>query len=125
MDGNSQVRVATPSDTAHETPVAGRWHATATFDLMDGKYSLGYGPPDNAAAADFSVTHHRQVNHVREFSCWVVSDTMFSKDDRNHDFTQVWNSPPSETPKTALTTRFADSNPSRLRLAMEAFARSI
>jgi|694.fasta_scaffold01791_4 hypothetical protein len=94
VDGNSQVRVATPSDTAHETPVEGRWHATATFDLMDGKYSLGYGPPDNAAAADFSVTHHRRVIHVREFSCWVVSDTMFSKDDRNHEFTQVWKFPP-------------------------------
>jgi len=94
VDGHSQTRTATPADAGHEDPVAGRWHATSSFDLMDGAYSLGYGPHDNVAAVDFAVSHQRRVIHVREFSCWVITDTMRSKDQDEHEFTQIWKFPP-------------------------------
>ena len=94
VDGHSQKRSAPLANAAYETPVDGRWHATAAFDIVDGTYSLGYGLRDDALAVDFSVSHQRRVIHVRELSCWVVTDTMISKDDRQHDFTQVWKFPP-------------------------------
>ena len=94
VDGHSQKRSAPLADAAYEMPVDGRWHATAAFDLMDGTYSLGYGPRDDALAVDFSVSHQRRVIHVRELSCWVVTDTMLPKDDKEHNFMQVWKFPP-------------------------------
>ena len=95
VDGHSQTRTATPADAGHEDPVVGRWHATSSFDLVDGAYALGYGPRDNVAAVDFSVSHQRRVIHVRELSCWVLTDTMRSKDQDEHEFTQIWKFPPS------------------------------
>ena len=94
VDGHSQAKAATLADAAHEEPVAGRWHSSDSFDIVDGRYGLGYGPPDDASAVDSSVTHQRRVIHVRDLSCWVLSDAMFSKGDKEHDFTQIWKFPP-------------------------------
>jgi hypothetical protein len=94
VDDHSQVKAAPLADAAHEEPVTGRWHTSDSFDIVDGRYGLGYGPPDDPSAVDSSVTHQRRVIHVRELSCWVLSDAMLGKGDKEHDFTQIWKFPP-------------------------------
>jgi hypothetical protein len=94
VDGYSQSRSGKPADSAYETPVSGRWHATNTFDLVDGRYDLGYGPPGDAEAVDQAVSHERRVIHVRDFGCWVLSDSMHAKDRKKHTFNQAWKFPP-------------------------------
>ncbi len=94
VDGYSQARSGQPADSAYETPVPGRRHATNAFDLVDGCYDLGYGPPGDAEAVGQAVTHERRVIHVRDFGCWVVSDSMHAKDRKKHAFSQVWKFPP-------------------------------
>jgi len=94
VDGYSQARSGKPADSAYETPVLGRWHATNAFDLVDGLYDLGYGPPGDAEAVDQAVSHKRRVIHVRDFGCWVLSDSMHAKDHKKHAYSQVWKFPP-------------------------------
>jgi len=94
VDGYSQTRTAKAGVTPHEQPVAGRWHASTAFDLMDGKYALGYGIRANSARVDFSISHQRRVIHVRDLSCWVITDTMHAQDDQEHEYTQIWKFPP-------------------------------
>jgi hypothetical protein len=94
VDGYSQTRTAKAGVTPYEQPVPGRWHATAAFDLMEGKYALGYGIRANSARVDFSVAHQRRVIHVRDLSCWVITDTMFAQDEQEHEYTQIWKFPP-------------------------------
>jgi hypothetical protein len=94
VDGYSQSRSGKPADSAYETPIPGRWHTTNAFDLVDGTYDLGYGPPGDAEAVDQAVSHERRVIHVRDLRCWVVSDAMHAKDRKKHSFTQVWKFPP-------------------------------
>lgn len=94
VDGYSQTRTAKAGVTPHEQPVPGRWHASAAFDLMDGKYALGYGIRANSARVDFSISHQRRVIHVRDLSCWVITDTMHAQDDQEHEYTQIWKFPP-------------------------------
>ena len=94
VDGYSQTRTAKAGVTPYEQPVAGRWHATAAFDLMDGKYALGYGIKANSARVDFSISHQRRVIHVRDLTCWVITDTMHAQDDQEHEYTQIWKFPP-------------------------------
>ena len=94
VDGHSQARVAESVTAAHEEPVPGLWHASTAFDLVDGRYGLGYGPPDTPAAVDSSVIHQRRVIYVRDLSCWVVSDAMLCGVGKEHDFTQIWKFPP-------------------------------
>jgi hypothetical protein len=94
VDGHSQARSAASKTEAYKEPVPGRWHTSSSFDLVDGRYELGYRPPGDTSAVDMSVSHQRRVIHVREFSCWVVTDTMLSKNENAHDFTQIWKFPP-------------------------------
>jgi len=94
VDGYSQTRTAKAGVTPYEQPVPGRWHASTAFDLMDGKYALGYGIKANSARVDFSISHQRRVIHVRDLSCWVITDTMQSQDDQEHEYTQIWKFPP-------------------------------
>lgn len=94
VDGYSQTRTAKAGVTPSEQPVAGRWHASPAFDLMDGKYALGYGIRANSARVDFSISHQRRVIHVRNLSCWVITDTMHAQDDQEHEYTQIWKFPP-------------------------------
>ncbi len=94
VDGRSQARSAKWADAAYEQPVDGRWHATGAFDLVDGRYDLGYGSRVDPSSVDFSVTHFRRVIHVRSLSCWILTDTMLCRDDREHEFTQIWKFPP-------------------------------
>jgi hypothetical protein len=94
VDGYSQARLGKPADSAYETPVPGRWHATNAFDLVDGRYELGYGPPGDVEAVDQAVSHERRVIHVRDFGCWVLSDSMHAKDHKKHAYSQVWKLPP-------------------------------
>ncbi len=98
VDGYSQTRTAKAGVTPYEQPVPGRWHATPAFDLMDGKYALGYGIKANSARVDFSISHQRRVIHVRDLSCWVITDTMHAQDDQEHEYTQIWKFPPLRGP---------------------------
>jgi hypothetical protein len=43
---------------------------------------------------DFSISHQRRVIHVRDLSCWVITDTMHAQDDQEHEYTQIWKFPP-------------------------------
>jgi len=94
VDGYSQTRTARVGVKPYDQPVAGRWHATAEFDLVDGHYALGYGIKAHSARVDFSVTHQRRVIHVRGLSCWVVTDTLRGAANEEHEFTQIWKFPP-------------------------------
>jgi hypothetical protein len=94
VDGHSQARAGASVTAAYDDPVSGRWHASPAFDLVDGRYGLGYGPPGDSSAVDMSVTHQRRVIHVRELACWVVSDAMLSPSDKEHEYTQIWKFPP-------------------------------
>jgi hypothetical protein len=94
VDGRSQARAGPSATVAYDDPVPGRWHASPAFDLVDGRYGLGYGSPANASAIDSSVAHVRRVVHVRELSCWVVSDAMLCPNDKEREFTEIWKFPP-------------------------------
>jgi hypothetical protein len=95
VDGRSQARSSKLADASGKKPVVGRWHATDAFDLVDGRYDLGYGSHEEPSSADFSVAHQRRIIHVRSLACWILTDTMTCRDDKNHDFTQIWKfSPP-------------------------------
>jgi hypothetical protein len=94
VDGQSQAKSAKWADAGYEKPVDGRWHSSQAFDLVDGRYSLGYGPHDDSSKVDFTVSHQRRAIHVRNLSCWVVTDTMSSPDGEDHEFTQIWKFPP-------------------------------
>jgi hypothetical protein len=94
VDGYSQTRTAKAGVKPYDHPVAGHWHATAAFDLTDGRYALGYGIKAHSARVDFSVTHQRRVIHVRGLSCWVVTDTMRGGEKEEHEFSQIWKFPP-------------------------------
>jgi len=94
VDGYPQTRTAKLPDTPYAEPVAGRWHASPSFDLVDGRYSLGYGIKAHSNRVDFSAVHQRRVIHVRDLSCWVITDTMQGQNDREHEFTQIWKFPP-------------------------------
>ncbi len=94
VDGYSQTRTKKAGVTPYEQPVAGRWHASPAFDLVDGQYALGYGIKANSARVDFSISHQRRVIHVRDLSCWVITDTMHAQDDQVHEYTQIWKFPP-------------------------------
>lgn len=94
VDGYSQTRTAKAGVTPQEQPIAGRWHASTAFDLVDGKYALGYGIKANSARVDFSISHQRRVIHVRDLSCWVITDTMHAQDEQKHEYTQIWKFPP-------------------------------
>jgi hypothetical protein len=96
VDGRSQARSAKWADAAYEQPVDGRWHSTDAFDLVDGRYDLGYGFREDPASVDFSVCHYRRVIHVRSLSCWILTDTMLGRDERDHEFTQIWKFPPHQ-----------------------------
>jgi hypothetical protein len=98
VDGRSQARCSTSATTSFDEPVEGRWHATDAFDLVDGRYDLGYGSHEDPSSADFSVTHQRRIIHVRSLACWILTDTMTCRDDRKHEFTQIWKFSPPEGP---------------------------
>jgi hypothetical protein len=98
VDGRSQARRAKSADAGFGEPVEGRWHSTDAFDLVDGRYDLGYGSHEDPSSVDFSVAHQRRIIHVRSLACWILTDTMISRDDRNHEFTQIWKFSPPEGP---------------------------
>jgi hypothetical protein len=115
VDGYSQTRTAKAGVTPYEEPVPGRWHATAAFDLMEGKYALGYGIRANSARVDFSVAHQRRVIHVRDLSCWVITDTMHAQDEQEHEYTQIWKFPPWRGSDDGANTPVCGFTPDQVR----------
>jgi len=94
VDGRSQARSAKWAAAAYSQPVDGRWHSSEAFDLVDGRYELGYGSHEDPSSVDFSVSHQRRAIHVRQLSCWFITDTMRSPDRDDHEYTQIWKFPP-------------------------------
>jgi len=95
VDGKSQAKNAPKTSVAPQTPVPGRWHTSASFDLVDGRYALGYETPDpKDRQLDMSVTHERTVVFVRGAKLWVIVDRMLNTGADDHRYTQVWNLPP-------------------------------
>jgi hypothetical protein len=98
VDGRSQARCSTLEHARFDEPMEGRWHATDAFDLVDGRYELGYGSHQEPSSVDYSVAHQRRIIHVRGFACWILTDTMICRDDTDHEFTQIWKFSPPQGP---------------------------
>jgi hypothetical protein len=97
VDGRSQSKNAPRLTKAPRTPVSSRWHTSGLFDLVDGRYDLGYGDWDDKKGdinIDMSVTHERTVIFSREARCWVIEDRMANPSGKPHRYTQLWNFPP-------------------------------
>ena len=92
VDGKSQAKNAPTAMVAPQTPVKSRFHTSEHFDLVDGRYALGYETPDNKnRQLDMSVEHERTVVFVREAKLWVVIDRMSAAGAKEHRYTQIWN----------------------------------
>jgi hypothetical protein len=85
VDGKSQNKDVPVAQTSQAVPIAMRWHASPRFDFVEGLYEGGYPRP--------GVSHRRQVIFVRDPGFWIVTDIMGNADQREHQFTQVWNFP--------------------------------
>jgi hypothetical protein len=75
---------------APANPLDNRWHVSANFDLIEGKFADGYGSQGN-------ITHLRRVYFVKKPGLWVLCDRMEKKDGAEREFTQIWNFPPAAT----------------------------
>jgi hypothetical protein len=93
VDGKSQAKEQRRYRRAPRTPVAGRWHTSERFDLVDGRYSGGYEPTGNRdrKSVDMSVSHERAVVFVRGAGMWVLVDRLRAADGAPHQYSQVWN----------------------------------
>ncbi len=120
VDGHEQFFHAgvykVPDPAGHKTymasawtePAPWRWHASDTFNLMEGVYDgsyadpekfkvqavVGYGAEEGAQKALSledtvrGVTHQRLVFYVRGPRVWIVTDRMLSK--QPHHYEQLW-----------------------------------
>lgn len=94
VDGMTQANNRRRYTRAPQTPMAGRWHTSERFDLVDGNYDGGYielAKKVNRAQADMSVEHERVVAFARQAGVWVIVDRMHNKGDKERRFMQVWN----------------------------------
>lgn len=92
VDGKSQAKNAPRMSRAPQTPVQSRFHTSAHFDLVDGRYALGYERPEKKdRQLDMAVEHDRTVVFVRAAKVWVVVDRMIRTDARGREFAQIWN----------------------------------
>lgn len=101
VDGHGQSRNTDWAKACPTTPIAGRWHSSARFDVVEGTYDLGYGDPKvywlKNPKMDMTVAHRRQVVFVRQAGLWLVVDTLLPKDAKEHSGTQVWHLQPAIT----------------------------
>ena len=96
VDGKSQAKHGPQFSVAPRTPVASRWHSSSAFDVVDGRYTLGYETPDkDDRRLDASVEHERTVVFVRAAGLWVVLDRLARTAPGDHRYTQVWNFMPN------------------------------
>ncbi len=131
VDGRNQFfhagiyKVPSPSNhksyqvSAWTEPAGWRWHASASFNLMEGVYSGPYGElsdktavtndhgPEESLQGTLSlvqtlqgITHQRLVQHLRGSGLWIITDRMSAADGKAHDFEQIWHLPlkPSDSP---------------------------
>ncbi|MBM4022245.1 MAG: hypothetical protein FJ284_08390, partial [Planctomycetes bacterium] len=99
VDGRSQVRDGPAATAPHDGPIPARWHASAAFDFVEGRYDLGYGVRAKPLEHIKDVAHHRQVVHLRGLGCWVVVDSMQSRAPVSRAYTQIWKLPPYLDPQ--------------------------
>ena len=92
VDGKSQAKHGPQLSVAPQTPVRSRWHTSSAFDLVDGRYALGYETPDkDDRRLDVSVKHERTVVFVRAARLWLIADRLIRTAPGDHSYTQVWN----------------------------------
>ncbi len=124
VDGRNQFfhagvyKVANPSGhkvflaSAWTEPPPWRWHASDSFNLMEGVYAGPYGElggkhavanphgPEASLPGTLTlaqtlqgITHQRLVQHVRGAGIWIVTDRLEAADGQEHEFEQVWHLP--------------------------------
>jgi hypothetical protein len=97
VDGMSQARNAPPLTRAPQTTVTSRWHTSANFDYVDGRYDLGYVKTASKEPPDMGVAHERSVLFIKPARLWLLTDRMVAADGAplaGRKFSQVWNFPP-------------------------------
>jgi len=95
-------------------PAPWRWHASDSFNVMEGIYSGPYGElknkktihgqygPEEAQSPTLGfdeglrgVRHQRVAQYVREAKLWIITDRMSSE--KEHEYSQVWMFPFGES----------------------------
>ena len=89
--------------SAWTEPSPWRWHASDSFNLMEGEYKGSWDDGYAMKPVKECLTgpeHHRQVHYVREAGVWIITDRMQAGGtERSYD--QVWRLPIS--PSNDLT----------------------
>ena len=67
------------------------WNSSNNFDIAQSSWDGGYG---NASTTIADTSHDRKVIYVKDADCFIVTDIMSSQT-TNHNYTQLWNFPPS------------------------------